>query len=82
MITAEQVGNGGTGAFNNCAGDGWSMFPGEFTEQVWGAQYGGCDYRDSSQGSPSCDSLPPLPQQDGPMQEQGDRLGQQQDSPV
>jgi len=69
-----QVGNGGTGAFNNCAGDGWSMFPGEFTEQVWGAQYGGCDYRDSSQGSPSCDSLPPLPQQDGPMQEQGDSL--------
>ena len=23
-----QMGNGGTGAFNNCAGDDWSMFPG------------------------------------------------------
>ena len=40
-----QVGNGGTGAFNNCAGQGWSMFPGPFSEAVWGHQYGGCDYR-------------------------------------
>ena len=24
-----QMGNGGTGAFNNCAGDSWSMFPGQ-----------------------------------------------------
>ena len=41
-----QVGNGGTGAFNNCAGQSWSMFPGPFTEDIWGHQYGGCDYRD------------------------------------
>ena len=66
------------------------MFPGPFSQDVWGAQYGGwgrssvsvssspplpqfwpqsmmtlvhrCDYRDSSQGSPSCDDLPPYPQ--------------------
>jgi len=57
-----QIGNGGTGAFNNCAGKSWSMFPGEFTTDIWGAVYGGCDYRDSSEGSPSCDNLPPLPQ--------------------
>jgi len=69
-----QIGNGGTGAFNNCAGKGWSMFPGEFNQETWGAEYGGCDYRDSSQGSPSCDDLPPLPQQPGPMQASGDNL--------
>ena len=57
-----QMGNGGTGAFNNCAGDDWSMFPGAFDQDIWGAVYGGCDYRDSSQGSPSCDDLPSLPQ--------------------
>merc|ERR1712158_78154 len=69
-----QMGNGGTGAFNNCAGDGWSMFPGPFSQDVWGAQYGGCDYRDASQGSPSCDDLPPFPQQPSGMQAAGDSL--------
>jgi len=69
-----QMGNGGTGAFNNCAGDGWSMFPGPFSQDVWGAQYGGCDYRDASQGSPSCDDLPPYPQQPNGMQAAGDSL--------
>jgi len=69
-----QMGNGGTGAFNNCAGKGTSMFPGPFDQSIWGAQYGGCDYRDSSQGSPSCDDLPPLPQQPGPMEAAGDNL--------
>jgi len=69
-----QMGNGGTGAFNNCAGNGWSMFPGPFDEAVWGAQYGGCSYRDSSQGSPSCDDLPPYPQEPNPMTSAGDNL--------
>merc|ERR1712059_109980 len=31
-----QIGNGGTGAFNNCAGSSWSMFPGPFDESTWG----------------------------------------------
>ena len=57
-----QMGNGGTGAFNNCAGSGWSMFPGPFDESIWGHQYGGCDYRDASEGSPSCEDLPQYPQ--------------------
>ena len=35
------------------AGDEWSMYPGAFDQSIWGAQYGDCDYRDSSQGSPS-----------------------------
>ena len=33
-----------------------------------------CDYRDSSQGSPSCDDLPPLPQEPGMMNKDGDNL--------
>ena len=45
-IHVSQMGNGGTGAFNNCAGQGWSMFPGPFEEDIWGAQYGGCSYRE------------------------------------
>ena len=68
------MGNGGTGAFNNCAGQGWSMFPGPYTEEIWGKQYGGCDYRDSSQGSPSCDDLPPYPQDPSMMQAEGETL--------
>ncbi|XP_059084701.1 uncharacterized protein LOC131881768 [Tigriopus californicus] len=69
-----QMGNGGTGAFNNCAGSSWSMFPGQFIESIWGAQYGGCSYRDSSEGSPSCDDLPELPQDSSAMSAQGDNL--------
>ena len=73
-----QIGNGGTGAYNSCAGQSSSMFPGlenvnkphfntwhrqgPWTESVWGAPYGGCEYRDSSEGSPSCDDLPPYTQ--------------------
>ena len=45
FIDVIQMGNGGTGAFNNCAGQSWSMFPGPFEEAIWGAQYGGCSYR-------------------------------------
>jgi len=69
-----QIGNGGTGAFNNCAGKEWSMFPGEFITSIWGAVYGGCDYRDSSEGSPSCDDLPSLPQDPAMMEADGDNL--------
>ena len=94
------MGNGGTGAFNNCAGQSWSMFPGPFDEAIWGAQYGGCSYRevsshfcqecptlvisvitihfsmcrDSSEGSPSCDVLPPFPQDATAMELDGDSL--------
>lgn len=69
-----QVGNGGTGAFNSCAGSSTSIFPGPFDESVWGAQYGGCNYRDSSEGSPSCDSLPPYTQERTEMESAGDNL--------
>lgn len=69
-----QIGNGGTGAFNNCAGKAWSMFPGAFDPSIWGDVYGGCKYRDRSQGSPSCDDLPPLPQDPSMMQAAGDNL--------
>lgn len=50
------------------------MFPGPYTEEIWGKQYGGCDYRDSSEGSPSCDDLPPYPQDPAAMQADGDSL--------
>ena len=50
------------------------MFPGPYTEAIWGKQYGGCDYRDSSEGSPSCDDLPPYPQDPAAMQADGDSL--------
>lgn len=50
------------------------MFPGEFNFNIWGHEYGGCDYRDSSQGSPSCDDLPAKPQDDGMMNAAGDNL--------
>ena len=69
-----QVGNGGTGAFNNCAGQSWSMYPGDFTEAIWGAEYGGCSCRDSSECSPSCDDLPPYPQEPDMMMDAGDNL--------
>jgi hypothetical protein len=69
-----QVGNGGTGAYNNCAGNSWSMYPGPADESVWGNQYGGCDYRDNSEGTPSCDSLPLFPQDDTMMIVNGETL--------
>jgi len=69
-----QVGNGGTGAYNSCAGGPSSMFPGPFSEDIWGHVYGGCDYRDESEGSPSCDSLPPYPQDPTMMAANGDNL--------
>jgi len=69
-----QIGNGGTGIFNNCAGNSWSMYPGSFDYDTWGNQFGGCDYRDSSEGSPSCDNLPPYPQDPTMMAANGDNL--------
>ena len=61
-----QIGAGGAGAFNTCAGDERSMFPGG--RDVWGCQYGGVDNRSA------CASLPPYPRDDGPMRSAGDTL--------
>ena len=55
LIDVTQMGNGGTGAFNNCAGSSWSMFPGPFDEAIWGAQYGGCSYREVARVRLICD---------------------------
>ena len=38
-----QIGDGGAGAFNTCAGGASSMYPGNYTP--WGKQYGGVDHR-------------------------------------
>lgn len=61
-----QVGDGGAGLFNNCAGSSWSMFPGSTSS--WGHQYGGVDHRSE------CANLPPYPQNSGPMKSAGDNL--------
>ena len=50
------------------------MFPGAFDQATWGNQCGGCDYRDSGEGSPSCDDLPAYPQNPSAMQDAGDNL--------
>merc|ERR1711872_758119 len=36
--------------------------------------YGGCDFRDRSEGSPSCDDLPPYTQEEDEMTATGDNL--------
>eukprot|EP00475_Leptophrys_vorax_P024614 TRINITY_DN33_c0_g1_i5.p1 TRINITY_DN33_c0_g1~~TRINITY_DN33_c0_g1_i5.p1 ORF type:complete len:343 (+),score=84.97 TRINITY_DN33_c0_g1_i5:51-1079(+) len=61
-----QVGNGGAGAFNNCAGKSFSMFPGSY--DAWGHQYGGSDNR------ADCSKLPSYPQDAAPMKAAGDDL--------
>lgn len=65
-----QVGNGGAGLFNTCAGGtnpGWdSMFPG--STDSWGHQYGGADNREQ------CAGLPLHPADGGAMQAAGDDL--------
>eukprot|EP01065_Artemidia_motanka_P030078 TRINITY_DN360_c0_g1_i2.p1 TRINITY_DN360_c0_g1~~TRINITY_DN360_c0_g1_i2.p1 ORF type:complete len:348 (+),score=92.98 TRINITY_DN360_c0_g1_i2:63-1106(+) len=61
-----QVGDGGAGAFNNCAGGAGSMFPGSY--DAWGKQYGGVDNREQ------CAGLPKYPQSAGPMKAAGDDL--------
>jgi hypothetical protein len=67
-----QVGDGGAGIFNVCAGGSSpgkdTMFPGPYSKETWGNQYGGVD--DRSQ----CANLPPHPAVDGPMKLAGDDL--------
>lgn len=61
-----QIGDGGAGAFNTCAGSGSSMYPGDYS--AWGHVYGGVDNR------AQCQNLPPYPKQPNPMKEAGDDL--------
>lgn len=61
-----QIGAGGAGAFNTCAGSDRSMYGGG--TDVWGCQYGGVDNRTA------CADLPEYPQDPSPMQAAGDSL--------
>ena len=61
-----QIGDGGAGAFNTCAGASTSMYPGSV--EAWGHQYGGVDNRSQ------CAGLPPHPQVSAPMVAAGDDL--------
>jgi len=61
-----QIGAGGAGAFNTCAGGAGSMYPG--SKKVWGKQYGGLSYK------ANCSNLPPYPRDSAKMKENGDSL--------
>lgn len=61
-----QMGAGGVGLFNTCAGDDFSMYPGP--KSVWGHQYGGLDHKSQ------CADLPPYPRDSAPMKAAGDNL--------
>jgi len=63
-----QVGDGGAGAFNTCAGgkSSNSMFPGDYS--TWGKQYGGVDHREN------CTGLPSYPIDGAAMRAAGDDL--------
>mmetsp|Transcript_4978 Transcript_4978/g.11685 ORF Transcript_4978/g.11685 Transcript_4978/m.11685 type:complete len:417 (-) Transcript_4978:65-1315(-) len=61
-----QMGAGGTGLFNTCAGDVSSMFPGP--KNVWGHQFGGLENRSQ------CSRLPKYPRDGAPMRAAGDSL--------
>eukprot|EP00456_Euglypha_rotunda_P062748 TRINITY_DN52927_c0_g1_i2.p1 TRINITY_DN52927_c0_g1~~TRINITY_DN52927_c0_g1_i2.p1 ORF type:complete len:263 (-),score=22.46 TRINITY_DN52927_c0_g1_i2:98-775(-) len=61
-----QVGDGGFGANNKCAGSSTSMYPGG--TDVWGDMYGGVETRDQ------CSGLPPYPTIPDPMKNAGDNL--------
>jgi len=61
-----QIGAGGAGAFNTCAGSDMSMYGG--STDVWGCQYGGVDNKTA------CKDLPEYPQEASPMEEAGDSL--------
>ena len=61
-----QVGAGGAGAYNNCAGASGAMFPG--STDVWGKQYGGPD------NSAQCTDLPQYTQGSTAMKDAGDDL--------
>jgi len=61
-----QVGDGGFGANNKCAGTSTSMFPGSTAS--WGDMYGGVKSRDQ------CAGLPPYPTDSAAMKNAGDNL--------
>jgi len=63
-----QMGDGGAGAFNNCAGKPWSMFPGPYSADTWGKIYGGASTRSQ------CSDLPQYPQDSAAMKKAGDDL--------
>jgi len=61
-----QIGCGGAGAFNSCAGGTTAMFPGDYSN--WGHIYGGVDHRTQ------CQMLPEYPNNPDPMKTAGDSL--------
>lgn len=61
-----QIGAGGVGIFNTCAGGKSSMFPGG--KKPWGHQYGGLDKESQ------CADLPEYPRKSKPMKAAGDSL--------
>jgi hypothetical protein len=67
-----QVGDGGAGAFDTCAGGSTpghdSMYPGPYSEDTWGHIYGGADTREQ------CKNLPALPADSAAMAAAGDDL--------
>jgi hypothetical protein len=67
-----QIGDGGAGLFNTCAGGKTpghdTMYPGTYDSSNWGHQYGGVDKREQ------CKNLPKYPAKDGPMKAAGDDL--------
>lgn len=67
-----QTGDGGAGAFNTCAGGASpghdTMYPGPYSADTWGRQYGGADARSQ------CKNLPSHPSVNGPMMAAGDDL--------
>jgi len=68
-----QVGDGGAGLFNTCAGGSSpghdSMYPGPYSDDTWGKQYGGADTR------VQCDNLPSYPSASAAMIAAGEDLG-------
>lgn len=67
-----QIGDGGAGAFNTCAGGKQpgvdTMYPGAYDASTWGKQYGGVDNKAQCQG------LPKYPAKDAAMKSAGDDL--------
>lgn len=67
-----QVGNGGAGKFNTCAGGSQpghnTMFSGGYNSGTWGKNYGGADHRSQ------CKNLPKYPANSAAMKASGDDL--------
>jgi len=67
-----QMGDGGAGAFNTCAGGSTpghdTMYPGEYNINTWGKVYGGADKKDQ------CKNLPSHPSKSDAMKSAGDNL--------